>query len=417
MKIGIRSDRRGSAARTPFAVLLVALLVLSAPGASAQTQPGFAAHYFPETGKTVAGRFLQYWQNNGGLAQQGFPISDEFTEVSDTDGKPYTVQYFERAVFEAHPENAAPYDVLLSLLGTFTYNQKYPSGAPGQTANNTNPVTFPQTGKTLGGSFRQYWEQHGGLAQQGYPISNEFTELSPLDGKTYRVQYFERAVFEYHPENRPPNDVLLSQLGTFRYRAKYPSGPPLAQSIPPPAPGCTSRVTPGSWQGPVTVQFTARGSGLTGLGNIAGTIDMQVACDSTFTAVLTVTTYTAEGRAGPARLVACSAVEQPIADFTGVVVPMADGLHLVGLAGKWRQGATRCTGPAVPTPQTQVLTGTPLDQADFKVDRIQGDSMSGTANFIAAPVERFIREQVDLIRPGTQLAVTTTSRWDMTRVR
>jgi hypothetical protein len=71
----------------------------------------------------------------------------------------------------------------------------------------------------------------------------------------------------------------------------------------------------------------------------------------------------------------------------------------------------------VPTPQTQTLTGTPLDQADFKVDRIQGDSMSGTANFIAAPVERFIREQVDLIRPGTQLAVTTTSRWDMTRVR
>jgi hypothetical protein len=73
----------------------------------------------------------------------------------------------------------------------------------------------------VGGIFLQYWNSHGGLAQQGYPISNEFMEQSALDGKTYKVQYFERAVFELHPENQPPNNVLLSQLGTFRYRAKY----------------------------------------------------------------------------------------------------------------------------------------------------------------------------------------------------
>jgi hypothetical protein len=35
------------------------------------------------------------------------------------------------------------------------------------------------------------------------------------------VQYFERAVMEYHPENKVPYDVLLSQLGTFQYKAKY----------------------------------------------------------------------------------------------------------------------------------------------------------------------------------------------------
>jgi hypothetical protein len=43
-------------------------------------------------------------------------------------------------------------------------------------------------------------------------------EVNELDGKVYAVQYFERAVFEYHPENQPPYDVLLSHLGTFRYR-------------------------------------------------------------------------------------------------------------------------------------------------------------------------------------------------------
>jgi hypothetical protein len=73
---------------------------------------------FPETGKTVKGKFLAYWNQHGGLPQQGFPISDEMQEKSDTDGKTYTVQYFERAVFELHPENQAPYDVLLGRLGS-----------------------------------------------------------------------------------------------------------------------------------------------------------------------------------------------------------------------------------------------------------------------------------------------------------
>ena len=70
----------------------------------------------------------------------------------------------------------------------------------------------------------QYWSDHGGLAQQGYPISGEFPEISDLNGKPYLVQYFERSVFELHPENKPPYDVLLSQLGTVRAHEKYPQG-------------------------------------------------------------------------------------------------------------------------------------------------------------------------------------------------
>jgi hypothetical protein len=96
------------------------------PG-SPRTQ-GKMSRFFKETGKTVAGRFLQYWIENGGLVQQGFPISDEFMEKSDLDGKTYRVQYFERAVFELHPENEPPHDVLLSQLGTFRYKEKYPNG-------------------------------------------------------------------------------------------------------------------------------------------------------------------------------------------------------------------------------------------------------------------------------------------------
>jgi iron complex transport system substrate-binding protein len=203
----------------------VALIALSFAGLPGMAGPVAQAdsRTFPETGKTVSGKFLAYWNAHGGLAQIGYPLSNEMQDVSETDGKTYTTQYFERAVLEMHPENAgSQFEVQGGLIGVFAYHDRYPmlGGAPGQKASATNPRLFPETGKTLGGAFRAYWESHGGLAQQGLPISDEFQEKSALNGQTYTVQYFERAVFELHPENKAPYDVLLSQLGTFQSRAK-----------------------------------------------------------------------------------------------------------------------------------------------------------------------------------------------------
>ena len=73
--------------------------------------------YFAATGHSLSGEFLAYWLDNGGLAIFGYPLSEPFVEVSPTDGKPYLVQYFERARFELHSENAPPYDVLLGQFG------------------------------------------------------------------------------------------------------------------------------------------------------------------------------------------------------------------------------------------------------------------------------------------------------------
>lgn len=204
-------------------LLILAMLPISGFAAPAAQEEIVPPRLFRETGRTVSGQFLRYWLAHGGLAQQGYPISQEFTERSPDNGEEYTVQYFERAVFERHPKNEPPYDVLLSLLGRRLYEQKYPGGAPGQVPN-TGPgsIVFAETGKRLGGRFLEYWRQHGGLAQQGYPISDEFTEVSALDGRPYRVQYFERAVFEWHLENAgTPYEVLLAQLGTVRYQGAY----------------------------------------------------------------------------------------------------------------------------------------------------------------------------------------------------
>lgn len=66
---------------------------------------------------------------------------------------------------------------------------------------------FPETGHVIGGAFRTYWEERGGLSTFGYPLANELLD----DGRT--VQYFERAVFQWHPENADPHKVLLRRLG------------------------------------------------------------------------------------------------------------------------------------------------------------------------------------------------------------
>jgi hypothetical protein len=199
--------------------LLCAIMVLPA-AAGAQAREG--VRYFPATGKSVRGEFLHYWQRNGGLPRQGYPISSELMERSETDGKMYAVQYFERAIFEFHPDAEPPHKVQLSLLGVFSYERRYPGGAPEQVPNaGEGSRFFAQTGKRVGGGFLQYWQRNGGLPQFGYPISDEFSEQSDLDGNVYTVQYFERAVFEWHPEMGPQSRVLLSQLGTYRFRARY----------------------------------------------------------------------------------------------------------------------------------------------------------------------------------------------------
>lgn len=75
--------------------------------------------FAPESGFPLANGFKAYWQSHGGLAVFGLPISNEFMEVNPADGQSYTVQYFERARFEYHPEfKGTAHEVELGLLGS-----------------------------------------------------------------------------------------------------------------------------------------------------------------------------------------------------------------------------------------------------------------------------------------------------------
>ncbi len=188
--------------------------------ASREADPNI--RYFSETGHNLGYAFRTYWENNGGLAQFGYPLTEEFTEESDTEkGKTFLVQYFQRNRFEYHPEFKGTKDeVLLGLLGVKqTAGRTFPKAAP--IKDTPTKLYFAATGHTLGGTFYTYWKTHGGLPIFGYPISEEFLEKNPDDGKTYTVQYFERNRFEYHPEFKGTKDeVLLGLLGTALCRTK-----------------------------------------------------------------------------------------------------------------------------------------------------------------------------------------------------
>ncbi|MEO8289024.1 MAG: hypothetical protein ABI670_21645 [Chloroflexota bacterium] len=202
-----------------FSILAVlGLLATTLASGAGRSYAADDSRTFPETGKTVNDPFLSYWNNHGGLAQQGYPITDANNEKNDADGKTYLTQYFERARFEYHPENAGTqYEVLLGLLGKEALAAKYgnkPPAQPTQIVPGGDSRTFSETGKTVTGLFLSYWNTHGGLEQQGFPITEAYNEKNDADGKTYITQYFERARFEYHPESTDPQyKVLLGLVG------------------------------------------------------------------------------------------------------------------------------------------------------------------------------------------------------------
>jgi hypothetical protein len=191
----------------------------TAAAASRANDPNI--RYFTETSHNLGYSFRTYWEQHGGLAIFGYPVTEEFTEISPTDSKAYTVQYFERNRFEYHAELVKTGNpVLLGLLGVqLTQGRTFPKATPFQSTSSA--VYFTETGHSLANDFLQYWNNHGGLAIFGYPISEELQEVNPEDHKTYTVQYFERNRFEYHPEFKGSDYVVeLGLLGKQILRSK-----------------------------------------------------------------------------------------------------------------------------------------------------------------------------------------------------
>lgn len=100
-------------------------------------RPGLRYEAVTEHG--IRGSFLDFWEQNGGVDTFGYPISDELFEKLPEDGAIHTVQYFERARFELHPNS--PDQVQLGLLGTALYGQ----GSKPDIIDPVRPTAVPLT--------------------------------------------------------------------------------------------------------------------------------------------------------------------------------------------------------------------------------------------------------------------------------
>jgi Tol biopolymer transport system component len=226
-----------------FSLLMIAViaLVLIAPIGTLLAQMN--QRCFPETGYCISGRIRQYWEQNGGLPVFGYPIGPQQSETIE--GQSLEVQWFERNRLELHPENAAPYDVLLGRLGVDRLEQQnrdwrlFPQVA---SAPEVECYYSVETQHSICGAFLAYFLSHGlqldnqpgysfaeRLALFGQPLSEPKDEINEADGKMYRTQWFERARFELHPE-LGPNVILLGLLGNeIRSNAQAPQVDPNAK--------------------------------------------------------------------------------------------------------------------------------------------------------------------------------------------
>jgi hypothetical protein len=182
------------------------------PGPPPPVSPQFEGFYYARGGERVLGR----------------PIAP----AEPVNGR--MVQWFERARVEHWPEHGGtPYELQLGRLGVeYTEGRSFIN--QGYFVSSPELRYFPVTGFAVGGAFLRFYDQYGGLDAFGYPISEEFDEVLP-DGRAYRVQYFERARFEYHPEHAgTENEVQLGLLGTALYRNE--ARPSTIQPAPTPVP-------------------------------------------------------------------------------------------------------------------------------------------------------------------------------------
>lgn len=214
--------------RIIFASLLLLTMVVAVTPAK-QAEASHARWCPQQTGFCSENAFLDFWravdEATGGYALDiiGFPITPALRAPNGL-----IVQFYERAIFEWHPQNRLEYQVLLTRLGAFAIENDTRLGLKQEAAAGPKPCEnantcyiFNATNHTLRGTFLQYWTENGGLPVFGMAMTEQF-QLRYTDGNVYTVQYFERNRFEAHPENSNRRyQVLLGRLGFEELQRNY----------------------------------------------------------------------------------------------------------------------------------------------------------------------------------------------------
>jgi len=182
-----------------YTTLLFILCLLGASWGSVHAQTT-DNKYFSETGHNVIGEFLQYYNSNPSASfLYGYPITEEFISK---DGK--KVQYFQRARFEYRADLPEGQRVQATPVGSLTYVS---TGSLNVAANTFACRAYTETGYSVCFAFLEFFDQNGGTAQFGYPISSFEYHENKI------VQYFEKARLEWQAWKPEGQRVVVSDLG------------------------------------------------------------------------------------------------------------------------------------------------------------------------------------------------------------
>lgn len=164
--------------------------------------------YVPDTGHTIRGTFLDYWRANGAASVFGNPKSEPFAAVNG-----YYSQAFERGILQFRPEfiwsdeptvRLMPISDVLAGSGASgrprrdgrraagggyrrpsTWRPVSPDSGTAAKAINAGDLYFEETGHTVTGDIREFYEAHEGIFYLGYPM-----------GQVYRQRGTRTQVFE-----------------------------------------------------------------------------------------------------------------------------------------------------------------------------------------------------------------------------
>ena len=148
-----------------------------------------------EHGFVMPALIWRYWKAHGGLERFGSPLTPPVQQGE------MTRQIFERAILEVRPGQADTPDLvqLAPLARDALSRERVPARLP----------PFSEARPALHGPFLTYWERSDGMQLLGAPLSEVFEGLA-ADGRRRTMQYFERGVLAYHPED---DRVQLEPLG------------------------------------------------------------------------------------------------------------------------------------------------------------------------------------------------------------
>ena len=193
IKTGMPVFAKVSGQRFPQAgLLLFALLLLLAGcmvGRSSNSQETAGSANFIPIGK----EFRSFYETNGGQRVFGYPLTDPFPNVSGD----RIIQYFQRMKLEYDP---ARDDIHISALGEWDA----PSGSAEYQASSDPLLTE--------GAFLTFYEKYNGELLFGRPITPQIDEAG------MRIQYFDNARLEWHPELPLDYRVQVGLLGEAHYR-------------------------------------------------------------------------------------------------------------------------------------------------------------------------------------------------------